>query len=483
MAKLTTPALASGSSTGQGSSPAEAAVGTASQGRSHLYEIDVVRALTALCVVGVHVLAFTTILAYTSTGILIQSGIESALHFTREIFLAITAFVMVYGYAGRPFSGRTFWRKRGLGVLLPYIIWSVFYEFVQQSKLPPLQWTIHLAQDLLTGSASFQLYYILLTLEFYLILPWFLRWIQKAGCHPWRLLGISLALQILLLAVDYRYVQVEPFATSPIGTFINLNQTRFLPAYQFYIVIGGLAALYMSEIRAFMLRYGGWTIMALAISLSLLVGNMVYQVRVAHETAHYGISVFQPLMPLYAFAVSAFLYWIAYRWAVSRAPLPPKGRRAWKLLSDTSFGIYLMHAYILNQAMVYLVPSLPDRWLEPLRVALTWLVVCGLTVLLCSILLWLPLLSRLIGRPSLLLQRWQRSSKPGASGLARALDPAVVLLPQLASIRGLLFTTGPAWSAAPGRSMRTAKTDKEVEHGAASPPPDADVQDPTAPVR
>jgi probable poly-beta-1,6-N-acetyl-D-glucosamine export protein len=424
MAKLSTPDQENWPSAERASLPAVSVDGMR-QGRSHLYEIDVVRAVTAICVVGVHVVAFTIILAHTSAGILVQGAVENALHFTREIFLAITAFVMVYGYANRPFSGRTFWRKRGLVVLLPYIMWSIFYELVQGSKLPPLQWTLHLAADLLTGSASFQLYYILLTLEFYLILPWFLRWIQKAGRRPWRLLAISLALQMLLLALDYRYIQVEPFASSPIGAFINLNQTRFLPIYQFYIVLGGLAAFYMSEIRAFLLRYGGWTIVALVVSLLVLTGNMVYQVGVNHELSllPYDISVFQPAMPLYALAISAFLYWIAYRWAVSRVPSPPVGHRAWKLLSDTSFGIYLMHAYILNQAMVYLVPNLPVQWFEPLRVALTWLVVAGVTILLCSIMLCLPFVSRLIGRPSVLQLPGRRSATAGAggSGWARAL--------------------------------------------------------------
>src|SRR5262249_32830172 len=151
--------------------------------------------------------------------------------------------------------------------------------------------------------------------------------IQKAGRQPWRLLGISLAVQIVLMALDYRYIQTEPFASNPVGAFINLNQTRFLPAYQFYVVLGGLAALYMSEIRAFLLRYGGWTVMALVISLGLLIGNTWYQVRIDHQLLTYGITVFQPLMPLYALAVSAFLYWIAYRWAISRAPLPPSGHR------------------------------------------------------------------------------------------------------------------------------------------------------------
>ncbi len=62
----------------------------------------------------------------------------SALHFTREIFIAITAFVMVYGYVNRPFRAKAFWRKRGLGVLLPYVLWSLFYEVASKPhRCPP----------------------------------------------------------------------------------------------------------------------------------------------------------------------------------------------------------------------------------------------------------------------------------------------------------------------------------------------------------
>src|SRR5215469_10923219 len=165
--------------------------GTVSGGRErHLYEIDVIRAVTALSVVAVHSLAFTIILTHTAAGQLIQSAVIGALHFTREIFLSITAFVMVYGYAHRPFSGRSFWKKRGIGVLLPYVAWSLFYEFVMQPPLPAGPWILRTLSDLVTGSAAFQLYYILLTLEAYLILPWFLAFIRRAALHPGRVLGI-----------------------------------------------------------------------------------------------------------------------------------------------------------------------------------------------------------------------------------------------------------------------------------------------------
>src|SRR5262249_39092693 len=151
-------------------------------------------------------------------------------------------------------STSAFWKKRGLGVVLPYLVWSIFYEFAQpQSPLPAGQWTLRTLGDLVTGSASFQLYYILLTIELYLVLPWFLTFIKRASQRPWLLLGCSLALQVILMVFDYRYIQVAPFNKSPLGIFINLNQPRFLPFYQFYVVLGGVAALKITQIRAFLL--------------------------------------------------------------------------------------------------------------------------------------------------------------------------------------------------------------------------------------
>ena len=358
-----------------------------------------IRSVTAIGVVGVHAVAFTVILTHTEAGLLAQNAVVSALHFTREIFLAITAFVLVYGYANRPFSTRVFWRKRGLGVVLPYVVWSVFYELATKPPLPPGQWLLRMAGDLLTGSASFQLYYILLTLEFYLVLPWFLWLIVHAGRRPWLLLGVSGALQVALLTLDYRYVETGPFSTTALGAYINLNQARFLPMYQFYAVLGGVAALYLPQVRAFVLRHGRWTIAVLALGLAMLWGDLLYQVEVSHMSIGYGITVFQPAMVVYAIGIATFFYWIAWRWAISRAPQAPRGARFWGLLSDTSFGIYLVQAIVLDQVIAHVVPVLPTWTPEPLRVGLIWALVASVTVGICVVFLYTPVLSRLIGRP------------------------------------------------------------------------------------
>jgi hypothetical protein len=81
----------------------------------HLYEVDVIRAVTALCVIGVHVLAFALLGTTGPTGEFLRYDVKSSLHFTREIFLSISAFVLVMVYGRRTLSAKTFWKKRGRG--------------------------------------------------------------------------------------------------------------------------------------------------------------------------------------------------------------------------------------------------------------------------------------------------------------------------------------------------------------------------------
>src|ERR1700749_887666 len=105
-------------------------------------------------------------------------------------------------------------------------------------------------------------------------------------------------------------------------------------------------------------------------------------------------------MALYGLTISAFIYWIALRWATKRAPNPPRWARFWALISDISFGIYLMHAYFVDLAVQYVIPRIPRAWPVPVGAVLSYLMVAITTVALCTLLLYTPGLSRLLGRPS-----------------------------------------------------------------------------------
>src|SRR5579871_3818928 len=86
--------------------------------RPYIYELDQLRVVTALGVIAVHVLAFTAFLNPDPLGTLVHYGLLNAFHFTRDVFMFITALALVYTYYGRPFSLTRFWKKRSVGVLM-----------------------------------------------------------------------------------------------------------------------------------------------------------------------------------------------------------------------------------------------------------------------------------------------------------------------------------------------------------------------------
>ena len=224
--------------------------------RPHIYELDPLRAVTALVVVAVHVLAFTVGMNKTTTGIQIQNAFVISIHFTRALFMFVTAFAMTYVYSGKKVPLARFWKKRGIGVLVPYCIWSVIYVFVNQPPTTPLHFASASLMAILTGTSSYQMYYILMTLQFYLLLPVFLYLLEKVKNHPWRALAISFALQLVFFYVDFHFIQAGPLANMPVGKVVNSYQDEFVVIYQCYFLLGGLTALYFQPIKSLLLRSG-----------------------------------------------------------------------------------------------------------------------------------------------------------------------------------------------------------------------------------
>jgi len=367
--------------------------------RPRIYELDLLRPLTALTVVAVHVLAFTPGLYATMAGTIVHLGVLATIHWTRYVFLFITAFALTYVYYRRPFTARRFWIKRGLGFLLPYAVWSSAYTWANNPAHQPLAFARAAAVDMLTGSASYQLYYILLTVQFYLVFPWFVRVLPRIARHPWPALGVSFALELVFMDVSYHYVQQGPLLSSSFGQLLDGVQNGLLPAYQFYVILGGLGAVYLHQGRAFLLRHGPWVVSAFALALAAALGHYALQVEVYHTSLDLVGTVFHPMTVIYSLAVIVVLCWLSCCWArrTGRDGRPP-GYRFWRLLSDASFGIYLVHAFILTAVLTWLLPLLPAGWLAGLRVFLVWALTAGGAALISIVLLRIPVLSRLVGR-------------------------------------------------------------------------------------
>lgn len=365
--------------------------------RPHIYELDPMRACTAFSVVAVHVLAFTMFLNQTGLGVEIQNAVVVTFHFTREVFLFVTAFALVYVYYDKAFPLKQFWKKRGIGVLFPYVVWSIVYIWVNAPPRSATSFVSTALFDILTGSASYQLYYILLTLQFYLLFPLFLLFLRRVAHHPWIVLGISFVLQVLLFYVDFHVLQSNTASLPAFWRVFAQYQGSFVLIYQFYFVLGSFAALYFQQVRAFLLRHGKLVVGTFVLMLVALWLHFALQVRVYGEPLSLATSVLQPEMVFFSVAIIAFALWLACRWAVKTVERSPS-RHFWGKLSDASFGVYLVHALVLTFLLRLVVPAMPSIWPVAVRVLLTWLLtVIGATAW-SLLLLNIPILSRLVGR-------------------------------------------------------------------------------------
>lgn len=364
-----------------------------SQKRTHIYEIDLIRAITVFTVVVNHSLSYTNFLITNPAAVQLVNLIIHTLHYNREMFMFITGLVLTYVYYHRPFSVKSFWLTRFSLVFIPYVLWSIIYVVINNHSRTFIEYLRLSLWNILTGEASFQLYYILLSLQFYAIFPLFLMFIKKVAHYPWRTLAISFILQILILYADFYYLQSGPFSRiRAVNTFIHY-QDRILLMYEFFFILGGFAAIYMNTMQAFFAKYGRCIFLLFITTLGLYTLYFYTQLNQFHLSIGLASSVLQPSVAVYSSVVILFFFYLAFIWAKNR-----KWFGLIKIISDTSFGIYFVHVLFLTYIVKYLLPLLPAAIAAPIKMISVLLIAFMSSVIFCFLLLKIPFLSWTIGR-------------------------------------------------------------------------------------
>lgn len=337
-----------------------AAGGTPTSG--HLRQVDVVRVITFACVIGVHAISHTN-------GASRNAAVAGMLlHFTREVFFVLTGFVLFHAYARKPLRASTFWRRRSSLVLLPYLTWTLIYLEYSRAEWPTsVGWWHRFGYDLLTGNAEYHLYFLLVTLQIYLLFPLLLRVVRATRGHHGVLFAGALAVE---LAETWALHGPGRGATGFAGAVVRQSGT-LLPSYLFYVVVGALAAVHLARWQQFVDRHRAaifWFLTAAGV-----VTVWVHEAQI-HSVADIGpaTDVLQPVMVLWSSAVAVALYALGSRW-VGRAP----GARAIRILDEASlisFGVYLAHPLLLQ--------IFSDHWLG---LGNGWITAPASTILLVAV--------------------------------------------------------------------------------------------------
>jgi peptidoglycan/LPS O-acetylase OafA/YrhL len=340
-------------------------------GRGHVYAVDLVRVLTFACVIGVHTVATINPLDSIPAG-----GAAMLLHFTREAFFALTAFVLVYRYHDR-LHVVPFWRRRLLLIAAPYVIWSVIYTGLAlvTAPLPPTAALTQLGINLLTGTACYHLYFLVVTMQFYLLFPLFL-WLLRASARwrggHWWLLAISAVLQVGLNAGLH-----DAHPSGLAGKLVHYDGS-FLGSYVFYLVLGGVAALHADRAQVWVREHP--VVVLVAFVLTGVAAEGWYLRSVFRGSSALAASdVFQPIMVPWCVAVITALFALGVAWTARRGAGPVS--RAVEIGSDRSFGVFLVHPTVL-----WALPLGPSSWLSTYVSALCTTLIAIVATIVVSLL-------------------------------------------------------------------------------------------------
>jgi poly(3-hydroxybutyrate) depolymerase/peptidoglycan/LPS O-acetylase OafA/YrhL len=329
------------SSTLSDTSPAASAPAGAAGRRSrpHIIAFDLIRLIIMVFVVSVHTLAFAGGSVTMSIG-----AVTTIFHTSRELFLMLTALVLTYNYGRRPLKVGRFWRRRFWLVLPAYLTWSAIYYAADGRGRGAFPGAF--LNDLANAGARYHLYFLLVSMQIYLLFP-LIRWVLKKTerYHAW-LFGVALAYQAWL-TVGLHY-KVGRSGNGVIAQFLNgAGQGYWIDTYVLYVVAGALAGWHFEQLCEFTRRHlrSGWRV-ALAAAAGVAAGIGVYliEIEVFGATPNNASAVFQPVVIFEAVAFGWALLGAGLLWSDRGAP----GRKFAAAGSASSFGIYLAHPLVLQ---------------------------------------------------------------------------------------------------------------------------------------
>lgn len=288
-------------------------VGSAGGGRpSYLGQFDTYRVIACCAVVFQHSLLWTL-----APGNVFGWSFVMLLHFSRTAFFFLSAFLLTYAQITRPRSTIEFWRRRFVQLGVPYLAWSLIYwiyTLIDHNGSIGTDWSI-LWHDLVYG--YYQLYFVVVLFQLYLVYPLLLRIVQRTRHQGWLMTG-SLLFAFALSAdlhwpgsfgaIGHGTVWLErywPFSRDPI-------------TYQEQFIAGILVAVNYERVHRFVDRW--WRqFVALAVVVGV-AATLWYLIAVwVGESTGFASNIYQPIAFLWFTAVVAALECCTYRWYMHRS--------------------------------------------------------------------------------------------------------------------------------------------------------------------
>ncbi len=327
--------------------PSSVAAQPAGKRKPRLAAIEYIRGISMMGVIGIHV--GSQYLSNPAANPHLIALFEIFTRFSVPIFFFISAFGLFYNLdIHAPFDARHFYVRRIKTVLIPYLVWSVFYilhdSLLYGTGLPS---PFYFCGLLFFGSAKYQLYFLVILLWFYLLMP---LWIALVRRLTLRGLGVLLVLQVLF---DYWSSFSVPFNLYVYGLpddsllkpLLMYRLNYWVLHYLFIFLLGGWLAVHIDAFHRFMQERRTAITVLFYLSMASLLGYY-YALLAQGQTPLDGINTAHQLCPagiFYTLMASLFFFTI---FTYQRYPsvLNP----ALHLLGKHSYFAYLVHPLFIT---------------------------------------------------------------------------------------------------------------------------------------
>ncbi len=292
------------------------------------YAIDFIRLAAILAVVIIH--ASTYFLDVTSPftfNFYVLHTINQLFRFAVPAFFAISGFLLGSRYANIS-SPITFYKKRLSRILLPYLIWSLFYFLIIFPNPIKLLFSTIFLHDIFTGDSSFQLYFIPAIIFLYSLFP-LIIYFKKLLLTIWFIFSLFILETVILSYVYFFEPKITISAPFVIGFF---NLLPFLIGIYAAHNFDDLKSFIKSKIKIFWLvSVFSWI---LIFSESVLMFKNTGKPMYLRDQWRISVTI-------YGVAAAALLYYY-YR---------VKWNKISSYLSSFSFGVFFVHVAILHNIL------------------------------------------------------------------------------------------------------------------------------------
>lgn len=311
--------------------------------KKYLVSIEYIRGVSMLGVVAIHIGA--QYLTNPTPNINLIAILEIVSRFSVPIFFFISAFGLFYKIdLNEKFDYGRFLRKRFKAVLLPYLLWSVFYilhdNFFYGSGIPA---PAYATEILFFGLAKYQLYFLVILIWFYLLMPLWIKILKSLT--PLKFAAIF----FLQIAFNYfssysaelfQFTQSLP-ADSILKMFLQWRLNYLVLHYVFIFLLGGILAVHSQKFFNW-LKSNKKIVSAIFFAfLTIHLGYFYFLVKIENFSLIATINTAHQLSPtgfLYTIATSIFLFMLFENFSFNETI-----RAGLSLLGKNSYFVYLFH--------------------------------------------------------------------------------------------------------------------------------------------